>query len=212
MSDDRRMTRDDAEILDREILWRGYFRMERYRVRHRRFDGGWGAPVEREVFERGHAAALLPYDPARDAVVLIEQFRIGALAAGANPWLAEIVAGIIEKGETAEEVVRREMVEEAGCTVDLIEPIVDAFTTPGGSSERIALFCGRVDSQGVGGIHGLADEGEDIRVFVERLDEAVARIGRGEITNLIAVAALQWLALNRDRLRRQWLDPTPSGA
>lgn len=212
MSDDRRMTRDDAEILDREILWRGYFRMERYRVRHRRFEGGWGAPVEREVFERGHAAALLPYDPAQDAVVLIEQFRIGALAAGANPWLAEIVAGIIEEGETAEEVVRREVVEEAGCTVDLIEPIVDAFTTPGGSSERIALFCGRVDSHGVGGIHGLADEGEDIRVFVERLDEAVARIGRGEITNLVAVAALQWLALNRDRLRRQWLDPKPSGA
>ncbi len=206
------MTRDDVEILDHETVWRGYFRMERYRLRHRLFAGGWGKTVDREVFERGHAAALLPYDPVRDAVVLIEQFRVGALAAGADPWLVEIVAGIIEDGETGEDVVRREVLEEAGCTVDHVVPIVDAFTTPGGSSERIAIYCGRVDSDGVGGVHGLADEGEDIRVFVESLDDAVARIGRGEITNLIAVAALQWLALNRDRLRREWSEAGPARA
>lgn len=206
MTDERRMSRGDATILDHEILWQGYFRIDRYRLSHRLFAGGWGEPVVREVFERGHAAALLPYDPVRDAVVLIEQFRIGALAAGADPWLIEIVAGIIEDGESAEEVVRREVVEETGCTMDRIVPIMDAFTTPGGSSERIAVFCGRVDSAGVGGIHGLADEGEDIRVFVEPLEAALARIDRGEITNLIAIAALQWLALKRDWLRREWLD------
>lgn len=212
MNDDRRMSLGDATILGHEILWQGYFRMDRYRVSHRLFAGGWGEPVTREVFERGHAAALLPYDPVHDAVVLIEQFRIGALAAGADPWLIEIVAGIIEEGETAEDVVRREVVEEAGCAADRIVPIMDVFTTPGGSSERIALFCGRVDSTDVGGIHGITEEGEDIRAFAEPLDAALQRIGRAEITNLIAVAALQWLALNRDRLRREWLDNGPPRA
>lgn len=197
---------NDSKVLDQETVWRGYFRMDIYRVRHRLFRGGWSEPVVREVFERGHAAAVLPYDPARDSVVLIEQFRIGALAAGANPWLVEVVAGIVEDGETPEEVVRREVVEEAGCPIGRTVPMMDAFTTPGGSSERIALFCGQVDSAGVGGIYGLAEEGEDIRVFTEPLDAALARIDRGEIVNLIAIAALQWLALNRDRLRREWLD------
>lgn len=199
------MTRDDVDILDTETVWKGFFRMDRLRLRHRLFGGGWGQPITREVFERGHAAALLPYDPVRDEVVLIEQFRAGALTAGAEPWLVEIVAGIIEDGETAEDVVRRETVEEAGCEVTGIVPIMDVFTTPGGSSERIAIFCGRVDAQGIGGVHGLADEGEDIRVFTESLDEALARLANGGITNIIAVAALQWLALNREKLRREWL-------
>jgi len=199
------MTRDDVEILDTETVWKGFFRMDRLRLRHRLFAGGWGQPITREVFERGHAAALLPYDPVHDEVVLIEQFRAGALTAGAEPWLVEVVAGIIENGETAEEVVRRETVEEAGCVVTDIVPMMDVFTTPGGSSERIAIFLGRVNTQGVGGVHGLAGEGEDIRVFTESLDAALARLANGGIVNLIAVAALQWLALNRKRLRREWL-------
>ena len=199
------MRRDDVEIIESETVWKGFFRMDRLRLRHRLFAGGWGRPITREVFERGHAAALLPYDPVRDEVVLIEQFRIGALTAGIGPWLVEIVAGIIEDGETAEDVVRRETMEEAGCEVTDIVPVMDVFTTPGGSSERIAIFLGRVDSLGVGGIHGLADEGEDIRVFTESLDAALLRLASGGISNVIAVAALQWLALNREWLRRQWL-------
>ncbi len=200
------MTRDDVEILQTETAWQGYFRIDRLRLRHRLFAGSWGQDITREVFERGHAAALLPYDPARDAVVLIEQFRVGALTADANPWLTEIVAGIIEDGETAEEVVRREAVEEAGCTVTDIEPVMDVFPTPGGSSERIAIFVGRVDAAGIGGIHGLADEGEDIRVFTEPLDAALQRLADGGIANMTAVVALQWLALNREALRRKWLN------
>ena len=199
------MSRDDVETIESETVWKGFFRMDRLRLRHRLFAGGWGRPITREVFERGHAAALLPYDPVRDEVVLIEQFRIGALTAGIGPWLVEIVAGIIEDGETAEDVVRRETMEEAGCEVTDIAPVMDVFTTPGGSSERIAIFLGRVDSLGVGGIHGLADEGEDIRVFTESLDAALSRLANGDITNVIAVLALQWLAMNRDELRRRWL-------
>lgn len=199
------LSRDDVEILDTETLWKGFFRMDRVRLRHRLFAGGWGQPITREVFERGHAAALLPYDPVRDEVVLIEQFRAAAMTSGAEPWLVEIVAGIIEDGETAEEVARRETVEEAGCEVTDIVPVMDVFTTPGGSSERIAIFVGRVNTQGVGGIHGLADEGEDIRVFTESLDAALARQANGGIVNLIAIAALQWLALNREEIRARWL-------
>ncbi len=199
------MSRDDVEILETQTVWKGFFRMDRVRLRHRLFAGGWGQPITREVFERGHAAALLPYDPVRDEVVLIEQFRAAAMTAGAEPWLVEIVAGIIEEGETGEDVARRETVEEAGCEVTDIIPVMDVFTTPGGSSERIAIFVGRVNTQGVGGIHGLADEGEDIRVFTESLDAALARVASGGIVNVIAIAALQWLALNREEIQARWL-------
>lgn len=198
------MTRDDVETIESETVWKGYFRMDRLRLRHRLFAGGWGKPITREIFERGHAAALLPYDPVRDEVVLIEQFRPGAFTAGIEPWLVEIVAGIIEDGETAEGVARRETVEEAGCTVTDIIPMMEILTTPGASSERIAIFLGRVNARGVGGIHGLVDEGEDIRVFTESLDAALARLADGGIVNVTAVVALQWLSLNRDTLRRSW--------
>jgi len=198
------MTRDDVETIESETVWKGYFRMDRLRLRHRLFAGGWGQPITREIFERGHAAALLPYDPVRDEVVLIEQFRPGAFTAGAEPWLVEIVAGIIEEGETAEGVARRETVEEAGCTVTDIIPMMDILTTPGASSERIAIFLGRVNARGVGGIHGLIDEGEDIRVFTESLDATLARLADGGIINVTAIVALQWLALNRDKVRRIW--------
>ncbi len=199
-------SRDKAavEIVGKETPFKGYFRIDRYNLRHRKFDGDWTAPLTREVFERGHAAAVLPYDPTRDAVVLIEQFRIGAYAAGLEPWLVEIVAGIIGRGETAEQVVRREAVEEAGCRIGELDEIGTYLMTPGGSSETIALYCGRVESAGLGGIHGLEQEGEDIRVLVLPADEALAWLAAGRIVNATTVLALQWLALHRDRLRLAW--------
>ncbi len=201
----RRPARDARdEIMEKTTPFEGYFRVDRYRLRHRKFDGGWTAPQSREIFERGHAAAVLLYDPARDAVVLIEQFRIGAYTAQLEPWLIETVAGIIEPGEDAEGVVRREAVEEAGCEITDLLPIGTYLMSPGGSSETIAFFCGRVDSAGAGGIHGLDHEGEDIRVVVLTSDEALARLEAGEIINANAVLPLQWLALNRERLRGIW--------
>ena len=193
-----------VEIIEQDTPFQGYFRVERYRLRHHKFEGGWTEPLSREVFERGHAAAVLLYDPARDSVVLIEQFRIGAYTAELEPWLIETVAGIIEPGEQADEVVRREALEEAGCTVTDLLPIGTYLMTPGGSSETIAFFCGRVDSTGAGGTHGLAHEGEDIRVVVLTSDEALARLETGGIINANAVLPLQWLALNRDRLKQLW--------
>ncbi len=112
----------DVEILNKETLFKGFFRMVKYRFKHKRFAGGWSEPVEREMFERGHAAAMLPYDPIRDQVVIIEQIRVGALE-HAQPWQLEIVAGVIDTDESAEQVVRREAVEEAGLTVGRIEKL-----------------------------------------------------------------------------------------
>jgi ADP-ribose pyrophosphatase len=192
------------EVIEKTTPFQGYFRIDRYRLRHRKFDGDWTDEMTREIFERGHAAAVLLYDPERDTVVLIEQFRPGAHAAGLEPWLIEVVAGIIEEGETAEEVVRREAVEEAGRSVTDLHPIGTFLATPGGSSETVALFCGRCDSRGAGGIHGLDHEHEDIRVLALSRQDALDRLAGGGVTNITAVVALQWLALNYTELRSIW--------
>jgi ADP-ribose pyrophosphatase len=195
---------DDVEIVERDIAYRGFFRIDRYRLKHRLYDGGWSEVVTREVFERGHAAAVLPYDPDTDRVVLIEQFRTGALAAGETPWLVEIVAGIIEDGEAPEDVVRREAREEAGVTVDRLEPVAYCFLTPGGASETCRIFCGRTSVAGVGGIHGVDGEQEDIRVSVHGVDVAARMIADGRIKNVITIVALQWLLLHRSDVRTRW--------
>ena len=197
-------SREDVRILAREAAFQGYFRIDRYRLRHRLFAGGWSGDVVREVFERGHAAAVLPYDPARDAVVLIEQFRIGAFAAGEPAWLTEVIAGIVEEGETPDDVARREAVEEAGLTIAALEPVTTFFVSPGGTTQTTALFVGRVDSAGVGGIHGLDEEHEDIRASTMSFDDAMAMGADGRIREAATLIALQWLALNRDRLRTKW--------
>jgi ADP-ribose pyrophosphatase len=197
---------DKIEILDRETAYQGFFRIDRYRLRHRRFDGAWSPALSREVFERGRAVAVLLYDPERDAVVLVEQFRLPAHLAGFAAWQIEVVAGIVDRpGEPEIEVARRESFEEAGLVL-LGDPVpVHRFmTSPGGTTETIDLFCARVDSRGAGGVHGLADEHEDIRVVVKSYREAMAMLRRNEIQNGFAVIALYWLAVNRRRLRRRW--------
>jgi ADP-ribose pyrophosphatase len=194
----------NIQILEKTLRYKGFFEIVHYRFRHRLFAGGWSGEIQREVFERGHAAAVLPYDPAADAVVLIEQFRIGALVAGLEPWQIEIVAGIIEDGELPEDVARRESQEEAGATIGTLLPIYRYMVSPGGASESVQVYCGRVDSKGLGGIHGLPEENEDIRVEVHSFAAAMAALDAGKITNAVTIIALQWLALNRGRLRETW--------
>lgn len=197
--------RSDVEVVRRETAFQGYFRVDRYLLRHLRFDGAWSGVMQREIFERGHAAAVLPYDPVRDRVVLIEQFRLGAYAAGRNPWMYEIVAGIIDAGETAEEVAEREAVEEANCRLLRLERLFDFQTTPGACTETLTLFVGEVDSDPLGGVYGLAEEHEDIKVHVLPADDALALLRENRVTNATALIALQWFALNRVELRRRWL-------
>ncbi|MCC6921935.1 MAG: ADP-ribose diphosphatase [Nitrosomonas sp.] len=193
------------DILDKTTCYHGFFRIDRYRLRHRLFNGEWGPAITRELFERGHAAAVLPYDPVRDQVILIEQFRIGALSAPGGPWLTEIIAGIIEANEAPEEVVKRESIEEANCIITDLVPLYDYLVSPGGMTERIALFCGRVDATHAGGIHGAIDEGEDIKVHVVSRETALSYLKTGRINSASAIIALQWLALNREQLLRQWM-------
>ena len=193
-----------VEIVEKKAVYQGYFRIDRYTLRHGLFAGGMSGTVTREVFERGHAVGLLPYDPVRDAVVLIEQFRIGAYAAGMEPWLTEIVAGIIENGETPEDVARRETLEEAGLTISDLLPMCRYVVSPGGTSESVRVFLGRVDSSHAGGIHGLNSEDEDIRVTAMPWTDAKRLLDDGKITNALGLIALQWLALNREEVRRQW--------
>lgn len=194
----------NIQILEKAAVYEGYFRINRYRLRHELFAGGMSAPISREVFERGHAVGVLPYDPVRDAVVLIEQFRIGAYVAGFEPWLIEIVAGIIEDGETPEDVAKREALEEAGLTMSELLPMRTYVVSPGGASESVHVFLGRVDSSTAGGIHGLNSEDEDIRVKAMPWAEARRLLDDGKICNALGLIALQWLALHRDDVRRRW--------
>ncbi len=199
------MNRDDVELIEKQVAFRGYFRIDRLRLRFPLYEGGMSREVEREVLERGQVAAVLLVDPDRDCVVLIEQFRPGPYAAGEPPWLIEAVAGVIEGGESAEELARREAREEANCEITDLFPIMRFFTSPGASTESVALFCGRVDSSDAGGVHGLAEEGEDIRVLVVSVDEALSLLREGRIVNAKTIIALQWLASNYDKVRKRWL-------
>lgn len=184
------------------VLFEKYFRLDEVHLSHELFGGGSSPVFTREIFERGSVVAVLPYDPRRGKVVLIEQFRAGALQDQDNPWLIECVAGVIEQGEKEEQVALRECVEEAGCTIERLEVISRYFVSPGGTSEHCSLFCGLVDSDGVGGIHGLPHEHEDIRVIVVDAAEAYAWLREGRIRSSATIIALQWLELNESRLRQ----------
>jgi ADP-ribose pyrophosphatase len=198
------MQRDDVEVIEREACFRGFYQLDRVRLRHRQFAGGMGPELSRELFVRHDAVCVLPYDPQRDVVVLIEQFRVGALDKSANPWLLELVAGLIDKDEEPEEVARREAQEEAGLNLSSLWPITQYYPSPGGSDERVHLFIGRCDSEGAGGVHGLVEEGEDIRVHVWPLEDALDAMKDGRIDNAASIIALQWLALNRAEVRGLW--------
>jgi len=194
----------DVEIIARETLYRGFFSLNLYRFRHRLFNGEMSPEITREIFERGHAAVLLPYDPVRDEVVLIEQLRIAAVDTSNSPWLLEMVAGMIETGESVEDVCRREAQEEAGVTVGRCKPVLSYLASPGGTSERLSIMVGEVDATTAEGIHGLEEEHEDIRVHVVSREQAYRWVEEGAIDNAASVIALQWLALHHESLRKEW--------
>lgn len=193
----------DLEILSKETLFRGFFSMVKYRFKHRLFAGGWSQPIEREMFERGRAAAVLPYDPVRDEVVLIEQIRVGALE-HEHPWQLEIVAGVFDDNESAQEVVTREAQEEAGVDLIELEKVTSFYPSSGGCSERLDVFVGQVNSSLAAGVHGLDEEGEDIKVHVVSREHAYQLVKNGQFENGASIIALQWLELNYKVLREQW--------
>lgn len=198
-------TQNDYEIINREVVYQGVFRMVRYKMRFRLFKGGWSDIITRELMERKSAVAILPYDPTLDKVVLIEQFRVGAFANPKSPWLVEIVAGIIDNNEQPEAVAIREAKEEANCEILDLFPICEYFVSPGGTNEYLYIFCGRIDALHAGGIHGLHEENEDIHTFTMSSDEAFLLLQEGKLRTSPAIVSLQWLRLNREWLRQLWL-------
>ncbi|MDX2503200.1 MAG: NUDIX domain-containing protein [Gammaproteobacteria bacterium] len=210
----KQLNRQDVTLIHKETGYKGFFTINQYALQHRLFNGEQTRVLMRECFERGHAVGVLAYDPWQDKIVLLEQFRIGAyvcscsaekeLTRQQSPWLLEIIAGIVEPGEAQEEVAHREAFEEAGCSLLALEPIGDFYSSPGGTSETTQLYCACVNSDGVGGIHGLEEEGEDIRVMVVSFETAVQWLKAGRLNNASAMISMQWLMLNRDELKEKW--------
>ena len=163
-------------------------------MRHRLFAGGWSSSIRRELFQRGDAVGVLPWNPHTDEVVLIEQFRVGAMRDADNPWMLELIAGIVESGESDSSVAHREAEEEAGCELHRLEPIATFFPSAGACSEQIRLFIGETTGADHGSVKGLAGEHEDILVHQIARSEALAMLSRGEINNGHTLIALQWLA------------------
>ncbi len=199
MSKDRKV-----EIVSRQTVFQGYFRVDAYQLRHTLHRGDMSGEFRREVFERGHAVAVLPYDPVRREVVLLEQFRIGAYTAGLDPWLTEIVAGIIGEGESTEQVARREVAEETGLVASDLLFALEYLASPGGSSETVTFYIGRVDTSKAGGIFGLDHEDEDIKTTVFPAEHVYGLVDGGKLNNSQALIALQWFVLNENKVRTAW--------
>jgi ADP-ribose pyrophosphatase len=205
MSEQAAITTFDAEsgfsLISKKVLYKGFFQLDEYTFKHKLFKGGWSGEVRREVFERGHAVVVIPYDPIHDEIVLIEQIRVPALATTKSIWLLELVAGIIEPGELPEKVAERELAEEAGLSLLGLTFINSYLVSPGGTTERFHLFWGQVDATKAAGIHGLEHENEDIRVHVVSREQAYKWVNNGRIDNAATVLGIQWLMLNYQQIR-----------
>lgn len=195
----------DVDIIEQRQVHRGFVRLDVLTLRHRLHEGGWSKPFERELYDRGHAVAVLPYDPIADRILLVQQFRIGAYAGGFPPWQLEAIAGMLKPGETPEDVARREAREEANLKIFDLEPIAHYLSSPGASSESVTLFCGRADVRNAAGVHGLRDENEDIALMTFAVDDIPTVLTEPGASNALTVIALQWLLLNRNRLRQSWI-------
>lgn len=208
MSDIQQFSQEDMEIVAEKTLYKGFFTLKQIQFKHKLFAGGESGIVTRELLVKGAASAVIAYDPKADSVVLVEQVRIGAAyhpEPMRSPWLLELIAGMVEKDEKPEEVALRESKEEAGITVKNLTHCLSVWDSPGGTVERLHLFVGKVDSTQAKGIHGLADENEDIRVHVVKREQAYQWMCEGKIDNGIAVIGLQWLQLNYAQLQKRWL-------
>ncbi len=200
---------DGLIVEDIQTVWNGRFPLQRVAFRNRRFDGKMSGQRVWELWRRGKAAAVLPYDPVTDQVVVIEQFRLPALAAGQAPVMVELPAGLAETGEEAEAIVRREAQEEMGLGIGRLHRIGAFLLTPGGADEECTLFAGEVsapasDKDGLIGYAGLAAESEDIRVRALDAAHAIEGAVTGRYPNSVTAIGLLWLAARRDWLRREW--------
>lgn len=196
------LSQKDVNIVQRNTVYHGFFKMEKVQLRHRLYHGGWSEDITRELFVRGTAVAAVIYDPQNHTIGLVEQFRVGALQNTTGPWLYEVVAGMTEAGETPASVIERELQEEANITDAELIYICDYFTSPGGTDESLSLYCALADLSEAGGIYGLPEEGEDIRMMVLPADEVFAQLYTGSFNNAATLICLQWLQMNYTELTK----------
>lgn len=198
--------REDVKLIQKLRRFDGFFKIEEYQVSHQLFNGGESKVLTREIFERGDAVAVIPFDPIRQSIVIVEQFRVGALRAGGNPWLIEFIAGMFSVDESPTDVAVREAKEEANLTLQesKLEHVISYLSSPGGTSEQLHLYVAPVDASCVGGVYGLDEEGEDIKVHELPLKAALELVNDGTINNAMTIIGIQWLALNCQKLTDKW--------
>ena len=183
------------KIINKKNLYSGFFSLNKYEFIHKKHDGKWTDNVEREIFSGAHVSALLPYDPVRKEIILIQQFRAGILSRYDDSYLYEIVAGIIDKGENPEDTAKRECLEETGCEVKKVLPIQSYFPSPGSSESYYNLYLGEVNSFDGVRIMGLESENEDILVKAFKVEEVRKLLKNKQILNGLTLIALQWFFL-----------------
>ncbi len=201
MTKPHRFGAQDYRIESRETVFQGFFRISKLIIRHRLFAGGWSEPLGRELFQRGDAVGVLLYDPENHRIGLVEQFRAGALNDQHGPWQYEVVAGMIEPGQTPEQVAAKELQEEAGIEVETLLPITEYLVSAGGSDEKMHMFCGLCNLDNRGGIFGAEQEAEDISFQVWPYEEVLQAQTQGRLNSAAMTIGLFWLQLNIEKLR-----------
>ena len=207
MSVKSQFSHQDVEVLTTRPLYDGFFKMVQYKLKHRLFAGGWSSEVTREMFERGHAVAVLPYDPVTQEFVLIEQFRLGAMATSQSPWLIEVIAGMIDADYSPEEVCHKEAREEAGIELQHLTKACSYLSSPGGTTERLHIYIAQTDATQADGLHGVEHESEDILVHRIAQKQAKEWLENGRIDNAAAIIALQYFFLNKQQILESWQEP-----
>ena len=194
----------DTEVISRENCHSGFLQLDRLQLRHKLFAGGWSKVMDRELLVKGQAVGVLLFDPSREEVVLVRQFRVGMIDEKHSPWLLELVAGMVEEKEDLLEVARREAEEESNCSPENLIAICSYYNSPGTSNEKLSLFCGQVDAGNAGGVFGLSEEHEDIQVVVLPVNALFAAVDSGLINNAMTIIASQWLQLHKEELVQRW--------
>lgn len=184
------------KIIDKKNLYDGFFKMNEVTLKYRKYDGNWSNNIKRELFGGAQVAAVLPYDPISKEIILIQQFRPGTISKDIDHYLDEIVAGIIDEGESPEIAAKRECLEETGCEVKKLIPIQGYFPAPGSSESFYHLFLGEVKSFKGSKIQGLENENEDIFVKCFKINEVRKKMEDRKILNGLTLIALQWFFLN----------------
>ena len=194
----------DWEVHQKKLVYDGHFKVTKFELSHEKYSGEKTPTLHRELIARNDAVAVVAYDPETDELVLVEQFRVGAIREE-QPWLIEIVAGLIEIDESPENVSIREMQEEIGCTPIQLQKIGEFYTSPGGIAEWVRLYIARVSVNDINSNGGVEDEGEDIKILVVPASDAEFMLSTGEVRSAIAIIGLQWFVINKENIRKQWL-------